>query len=240
MSTPSTAKPKKQRKLVQYARNIKDSYTISRRTYPWVGWALLGLPVLLAVIAAVLSLVTSQAWWYWVLMAVVVALTLDMLVLSWTVRRASYSQIEGMPGATKSVLDQLRRGWNIEQEPAAVNPRTQDVVWRMVGRPGVVLLAEAPPSRAHRMLEDEKKKVRRILPTVPVHLIQVGKAESQTRLLNLERTLRRLPTRPTKLTDAEIVQVAQRLRSLNSKGLPIPRGIDPMKVRPDRRAMRGR
>ena len=47
--------PRKKRRLAQYLQNIKDSYTISRRTYPWVGWALLGTPVLLVALAVVLD-----------------------------------------------------------------------------------------------------------------------------------------------------------------------------------------
>ena len=68
----------------------------------------------------------------------------------------------------------------------------------------------------------------------------MGTGKGQTRLIDLSRTLRRLPTKPTKLTNTEITQVSKRLSSLSSKGLPIPKGIDPNNVRPDRRAMRGR
>ena len=70
-----------------------------------------------------------------------------------------------------------------------------------------------------------------------------------SRLTRLRRTLvyvvrhRRRPERtprPTRLTDAEITQVSNRLSSLSAKGLPIPKGVDPARVRPDRRALRGR
>lgn len=145
-----------------------------------------------------------------------------------------------MPGAAKAVLDQIGRGWFVEPDPAGINPKTQDVVWRLVGRPGVVLIVEGPVGRTHKLVADESKKVTRILPTVPLHVIHVGTGKGQTRLIDLSRTLRRLPTKPTKLTNTEITQVSKRLSSLSSKGLPIPKGIDPNNVRPDRRAMRGR
>ncbi|WP_103062794.1 DUF4191 domain-containing protein [Actinomyces qiguomingii] len=240
MSTAQSAQPKKKRRLAQVAQNIKDSYTISRRSYRWIGWALLGIVVVLLALAGALASLTEQALWYWLLMAVVFALMLDMLVLSLTTRRASYMQIEGHPGAVKAVLDQAGRGWYVESEPVALNPKTQDFVWRMVGRPGVVLVAEGPPARTQRMVEEEKRVLRRILSTVPVHVISVGTEEGQTRLIHLERTMRRLPTKPTKLTNTEIDRVAKRLSSLSSKGLPIPKYIDPNNIRPDRRAMRGR
>lgn len=240
MSTSTSASPRKKRRFSQYVQNIKDSYTISRRTYPWLPWALLGTVVLVVALSVVLAAATGQALWYWIIMGLLLALMLDMVILSWTVRRASYTQIEGMPGAAKAVLDQAGRGWFVESDPAAINPRTQDVVWRLVGRPGIVLIAEGPTNRTRRMVTDEQKKVSRILSTVPLHVIHVGTEADQTRLIDLQKTLRRLPTKPTKLTDAEIAQISRRLSSLSSKSLPIPKGVDPSRARIDRRAMRGR
>ena len=245
MSTaPSPESGKKRgfgRRIQSLVQRIKDSYTISRRTYPWIGWALLGTAVLLVALAVALALATDQAVWYWVLIALLLALVADMALLSWTVRRASYSQIEGKPGAAKLVLDQvLGRGWYLESEPVYINPKTEDVIWRLVGRPGVVLVAEGPGGRLQRPIADEQRVLRRILSTVPAHVINVGIDEGQTRLIDLWPTIRKLPTKPTKLTDTEISQVSKRLSSLSSKGLPIPKGIDPTKIRPDRRAMRGR
>lgn len=240
MSKTEAPAPKKKNRVVQLASNLKDSYTISKRTYPWIGWALLGVFAAATALAVLLSLVTGQPLWYWLLLVVMVALVADLALLSWAVRRASYSQIEGTPGAAKAVLDQIRRGWSIEQNPVFLDPKTHDLVWRAVGRPGVVLIVEGPLGRTRRTAEDEAHRINRILRNVPVHKVFVGSGEGQTPLLALERTLRKLPTKPTALTDAEVAEVAKRLRSLGAKGLPVPKGIDPSKVRPDRRALRGR
>ena len=96
MSTASSPSPQKRGRVGQYFQNLKDSYTISRRTYPWIGWALIGVLVVLVVLSVLLAAATHQAAWYWVLMGVLLAGMLDMILLSWTVRRASYTQIEGM------------------------------------------------------------------------------------------------------------------------------------------------
>ena len=42
------------------------------------------------------------------------------------------------------------------------------------------------------------------------------------------------------LTKEEVVTVNKRLRALGGVKLPVPQGIDPMRARPDRKAMRGR
>ena len=186
-----------------------------------------------------ISFASGMSLWYWLFLGILMALMVDMIILSVAVRRASYSQIEGMPGAAKAVLDQIGRGWYVESEPVAFT-KDQDLVWRLVGRPGVVLIAEGPSTRTRRMLAEEERKVHRLLSTVPIHTLQVGTDAGQVRLTDLSKTLRQLPTKPTSLTDSEITQVSKLLTSMAGKTLPIPKHIDPNRVRPDRRAMRGR
>lgn len=57
--------------------------------------------------------------------------------------------------------------------PVAVNGKTQDAVYRAVGRGGVVLISEGPKTRTTRMLEEERRKVLRVLPNVPVTFLYV-------------------------------------------------------------------
>ena len=239
VSSAQSPQPKKKRRLTQYLQNIKDSYTISRRSYPWIGWAMLAASATCLAMGVAASFASGMSLWYWLFLGILLALMVDMIILSLTVRRASYAQIEGMPGATKAVLDQIGRGWYVEPEPVAFT-KNQDLVWRLVGRPGVVLIAEGPDTRVRRMLAEEERKVHRLLSTVPIHTLQVGTDAGQVRLTELSKTLRKLPTKPTSLTDSEITQVSKRLTSLAGKNLPIPKHIDPNRVRPDRRAMRGR
>ena len=239
VSSAQSPQPKKKRRLAQYLQNIKDSYTISRRTYPWIGWAMLAAFAVCIAVGVAISFASGMSLWYWLILSIMMALMVAMIILSLTVRRASYAQIEGMPGAAKAVLDQIGRGWYVEPEPVAFT-KHQDLVWRLVGRPGVVLIAEGPGTRTRRMLAEEERKVHRLLSTVPIHTLQVGTDAGQVRLTELSKTLRGLPTKPTSLTDSEITQVSKRLNSMAGRNLPVPRHIDPNKVRPDRRAMRGR
>ncbi len=240
MSSTRTNEPKKKRRFGQYLENLKAAYTVSHRTFPWIGWALGGVLVGVIALAVLVSLATGQSLGYWIAMSVPLSLMAALVLLTLVTRRASYAQIEGTPGAAKYVLDQAGKGWYVHSSPLAVNPSTQDILWFLVGRPGIVLVAEGPKGRTQRMVTDESKRIQRFLSTVPLHVISVGTQEGQTRLTELRGALRRLPTKPIKLTDAEITQVAKRLTSLSSKALPIPKGIDPARYRPDRRALRGR
>ena len=68
----------------------------------------------------------------------------------------------------------------------------------------------------------------------------MGTEDGQVRLIELTKRLRKLPTKPKYLTSAEITRVSQRLSTIGSNGLPIPKGMDPRKARINRRALRGR
>ena len=77
----------------------------------------------------------------------------------------------------------------------------------------------------------------RVLPNVPIHVINAGRGEGQTPLAEVGKKMKKLPKSITKL---EISAVDKRLSTLGSAKLPIPKGIDPNRARPDRKSMRGR
>ena len=167
----------------------------------------------------------------WVVAGVLAGLLIALVILGRRAERAAYSQIEGQPGAVGAVLRSgLRGGWVGNEMPVAVNGKTQDAVYRAVGRGGVVLISEGPVTRTKRMLDDEQRKVTRILPNVPVTLISVGHDEGSIELYRLPATLRKTKR---SLTKPEVLAVSNRLNSLQTS-LPIPKGIDPMKARPQR------
>src|SRR5690606_23051515 len=138
--------------------------------------------------------------------------------------------IAGQPGAVGAVLkNALPRGWIGNEMPVAVSPRTQDAVFRAVGRGGVVLIGEGPVSRTGKMLDDERRKVQRIVPNVPITLLHVGPDENSIELHRIRASVRKIRRAINK---AEIYAVNNRLSSLGKSALPIPKGIDPLRVRP--------
>jgi len=72
-------------------------------------------------------------------MGVLVAL----VIMSRRAERFAYARAAGQPGVTGQVLKNLRRGWYAEEEPVAIDPRSRDMVFRAVGRPGVALVRES-------------------------------------------------------------------------------------------------
>jgi len=167
----------------------------------------------------------------WALAGVLGGILAMLIILGRRAEKAAYSQIEGQPGAVGAVLrSSLKRGWVGSEMPVAVNGKTQDAVYRAVGRGGVVLISEGPRTRTQRMLEEERRKVAKIGANVIITVIAVGPDADAVPLHKLARRLTRI--KPT-LTKAEVLAVNNRLNSMGTK-LPIPKGVDPMKARPQR------
>lgn len=198
-------------------------------------WMLLGFvaPIALAlVLAFLLSADNVIGFVLYVVAGVLGGVLMLLIILGRLAEKAAYSQIAGQPGAVGAVLkSSLRRGWTASEMPISVSPKTQDAIYRAVGRGGVALIGEGPRSRTQRMLEDERRNVTRILPNVPVTFLHVGPDAESTPLHRLPGALRSL--KPA-LRKAEILAVSNRLNSLGRNGLPIPKGMDPTKVRAPR------
>ena len=199
-----------------------------------MGWALLGAAALGLLVGIVLTIVLGG--FFWIVFGVMLAFILPMITLVRLVRRASYGQIDGMPGAVSAVLDNIGRGWNVTTEPVRFNARTQDLLFRAVGRAGIVLITEGPTQRVRNLVAEEKRALKRVAPNTPIHVINVGNDDDQTKLMALEKEMRKFPKA---ITNQEVAALSNRLDALNSKALPIPKGIDPAKARANRRALRG-
>jgi len=161
------------------------------------------------------------------------SLLLTLVVLGNRAERTAYQQISGQPGAVGAVLrSALRRMWQASEFPVAVNPKTQEAVYRAVGKPGVVLIAEGPQSKTKKMLDDERRAVLRAVPDIPVHYVFVGPDADSTPLHKLSKKLKSFDN---SLRKAEVLAVSHRLNSLSRGGsLPIPKGMDPAKARAQR------
>lgn len=219
---------------------MKQLMRVYRQTIkkdPMALWlALMGLLVSVAA-GLVLGLVTSAGNTFlavmWIISGSLTGLLIAMLVLSKRAERAAYVSIEGQAGAVGAVLDsQIRRSWRAKSMPIAVNAKSREAVYRMIGPAGVVLIAEGSSVRSKQMLEDEGRKIERAVPGVKVHKLSVS-VEHGLRLYLLLKAVYKLPK---SLNRREVTKVVNRLDALSGAGgLPIPKGIDPMRARAPKR-----
>lgn len=168
----------------------------------------------------------------WSITTILTSLLLALTVLSRRAERAAFMRIAGQPGAVAAVIGStLKRGYSTSEMPVAVDPKSKDAVYRTIGKAGVVLIAEGSSSRVKQLIEDEKRKVSRAIPGVTIPVVWVNQDPASTQLHDLTKTIYKL--RKT-LTRAEISIVNKRLAGLGLN-IPIPKGIDPNRIRPGRR-----
>ncbi|MHA7270590.1 DUF4191 domain-containing protein [Arthrobacter sp. HLT1-20] len=232
--SPKADKPKKTKKPSRIKQMV-DIFKMTRRHDPMVTWLMLGAflgPIALSLLVGFLF----ENWITGLLIGIPLGLLCALLIMSRRAERAAYSQIEGKPGAAGAALSSLKRGWIFDEQPASVNPRTQDVVFRAIGRPGIVLVTEGPSARVKGLVDAERRRLSRILPNVTITVIETGKGEGQVPIAQVTKKMNKLKNELTKI---EVSAVNKRIASMGTK-LPIPKGIDPYKARPDRKASRGR
>lgn len=203
-------------------------------------WLIVGafvVPVLLGVAAALIFGAGNPITWIVaILLGVMVGILLAMYTLNWRAEKVAFSQLEGRPGAAGAVLTSALRGqWQTSDTPVAFNAKTQDAVFRAVGKPGIVLVSEGNANVCKRLVADERRRVLRIVPNVEVHHVHVGNDKGDVPLLKIRKTMRGLPK---KLAKPEILAVSNRLRAMPNNSLPIPKGVDPNRVRPSRAHLR--
>lgn len=142
---------------------------------------------------------------------------------------AAFASIEGQLGAGASVLMSIKRGFITT--PAVSVSRNQDMVHRVSGKAGIVLVGEG--SQAVRaLLQDERKKMERFLSGVPVTEVLVGDNSGQVSIRKLHKHLKKLPK---KLTTAQLREVRARLRSVGGLNIPMPKGPMPTSAKMPRR-----
>ncbi|TKK80641.1 DUF4191 domain-containing protein [Herbidospora galbida] len=190
-----------------------------------------GMPIVYATVVAVIALAVvigllTGAFWYVLILGIPVALLAGMLLFGRFAQRAQYSLLDGQPGAVYAILQGMRGNWMVEEKPVAVN-REQDLVFRLVGYPGVILVSEGPGTRVQKMLVAEKKRVQRVAIDVPVYDVQCGDGEGQVPLAKLQRHLMKLPRN---LKKPAVSEVNNRMRAL-TPSIPMPKGPLPKGAR---------
>jgi hypothetical protein len=234
MSARSTAPEKRP----GFFSQLRSLYTFTQKAFPWLPFMLIGM-VLLGIAAGVGVgfLIPPIAVWsiiLWGVTGLMAGVLAGLMIMTRLSTRAMYKQIDGMPGASGHILStSLGRSWQSSDMPVAVNPKTQDAVYRAIGRGGVVIVAEGARGRLTRLVNDERSKVQRVASGVPVTVLYVGHGEGDVPISKLASTIKSLPKKVDRATMAAVIKrvdsVSQGLASM-----PIPKGIDPTKVRAPR------
>ena len=131
----------------------------------------------------------------------------------------------------------LRRGWTTE--PAIAFNKQQDVVHRVVGPPGIVLVGEGNPNRLKPLMSSERRKHERVVSETTITELIVGNGPDE---VPQQKLVRRVSKLPSTLKPAAMTDVLARLKALdaNRSNIPLPKGPIPTSMKGARQNMRGR
>lgn len=223
-------------------QQIVATYRMGKQSDPRLGlWVLGAFVVGAAVGFALFWFLPSAGGALHLVIAIVGAVVLGLLaaalVFGRRVQRSAYRQLEGRPGAAGQALGTLRRGW--KTDPMIAFNKQQDVVHRVVGPPGIVLVGEGNPNRLKTLLANERRKHERVASEVPIHEVVCGDSEGAVPVSRITRHVTKLGRN---LKPAQMTDVLARIKALdaNRSNIPLPKGPIPTNLKGARQNMRGR
>ncbi|MBF6468862.1 DUF4191 domain-containing protein [Nocardia beijingensis] len=195
--------------------------------------ALVGITAVFVVIGLIFGLT-----WFLVPLGVVLGALAAFIIFGRRVQKSVYRKAEGQAGAAAWVLDNLQGKWRVSNGVAATTQL--DAVHRVIGLPGVVLVAEGAPQRVKSLLAQEKKRTARLIGDTPIYDVVIGNDEGQIPLKDLQRYLTKLPrnidTKRMDLIEGRLAALSARSGPALPKG-PMPAGA---KMRGVQRTIRRR
>jgi hypothetical protein len=220
---------------------IWQAFQMQRREDKALLPLMIGAVVGTAVVLFLVGLLIGQQW-FLLPTGILLGILLAIVIFGRRVQNNVYSKANGQPGAAGWALDSMRGQWRVTQ--AVAGTTHLDAVHRVIGRPGVVLVAEGAPHRTKGLLAQEKKKVARVAGQVPIYELTVGDEEGQVPLAKLQRRMAKLPRnidRPQMDTlEKRMAALASRTGPAMPKG-PVPKGAQTKGMqRTARRADRAR
>ena len=206
------------KKLGANARMIKQAYTLTAKNDPRLPWLLIITFVAVAAVVELIGILLGLPLVF-IPLALLLGALAALIVFGRRAQGSAYRQVEGQPGAAAWVLEGMRGDWRVTSGVAGTTQL--DAVHRVLGRPGVILVAEGVPSRVRNLLAQEKKKVARIVGDTPIYDILVGDDEGQVPLPKLSAHIMKLPRN---LTAAEVNSLGRRMSALGGARMPVPGG----------------
>ncbi len=225
---PKTKTPKPSRKERRALRKerfsqLRTAFKMTRerdkRLVPYILIAVL-VPIAIGVgLAAIFG-----TWLFTPFLGVLIAFIAGLQTFSRRAQASAYKEAEGKPGIAAGVVENMRGNWMLT--PAVQFNKQQDFVHRVVGRPGVILLAEGGFAK-RQLLSQEARRVKKIAGSTPVYEIVVGNADGEIAIKDLSKHLIKLPRN---LKAGEASAVNKRLNALGGTNIPLPKGPMPTRV----------
>jgi hypothetical protein len=219
----SKAAAKQRRKQLWQAFQMQRKE--DKRLLPYM----IGAFVLIVAAAVVAGVLVGGFTMYMLIpLGVVLGALVAFIIFGRRAQKSVFTKAEGQTGAAAWALDNLRGKWRVTPGVAATGHF--DAVHRVIGRPGVIFVAEGSPTRVKPLLAQEKKRTARLVGDIPIYDVIVGNGEGEVPLAKLERHLTKLPAN---ITVKQMDLLESKLTALGSRVGPaaMPKGPLPAQAK---------
>jgi ABC-type multidrug transport system fused ATPase/permease subunit len=203
---------------VRWYNQVAQTYSFTKEQVSNLGIRLLGTFVATFAGVYLIGLALDMKLTFGILGASL-AILATLIIFGRIAEKAAYKSIEGQPGAAAAVLNTLKGNWTTN--PGVGVDKNQNLVHRVVGRPGIILVGEG--TRPEAVVAEQRKAIARFLPGVPVHEVIVD--QNGVTIVNLLKTLRKMKK---ELKNREVLEVRRRVEALPKAAFPIPKGPMPL------------
>ncbi|APT85137.1 DUF4191 domain-containing protein [Corynebacterium aquilae] len=153
--------------------------------------------------------------WFMLIIGLMFGIMLAFYMFTRRLESSMYDRVSDQPGAGGWALENMRNGvgmvWHTKTAVAA--NREMDVVHRVVGNPGIVLVGEGDEKRLKPLMAQQKKRLTRVAGQHPIYEILAGEGEGRVPIKKLQREMMKLPRN---LSKDEVAALAARVESMDN------------------------
>jgi Domain of unknown function (DUF4191) len=227
---PGMAKPQEKVSFGARLKQIGQVFSFTAKQDKWF-IPLLAAAVLIPLALTALGVILGLGL-VWIPMGVMVALLAAVIVLNLRSNAAMMNAAEGQPGAATQIVENMRGDWRVR--PAVSSTTQYDMVHLVIGRPGVILLAEGNPVRVRGLIGQEKRRLTKVIGNAPLYDYTIGQGEGELSIRKLRMTLLKLPRN---MTGKDVNALDKRLGALLARP-QMPKGAIPKNMRPSKGTFR--
>src|SRR5487761_2516190 len=133
-------------------RQIIEVYKVTTEHDPKAN-LLMGGALALSIVVFTVTGILVKPWWLYLIYGVLFGVLAAMFILTWRAKNATYKRYEGQKGSAEVAMSMLSKDW--VKSPVITANRQLDIVHRVVGPGGIVLIGEGDPGRVRAMLATE-------------------------------------------------------------------------------------